>query len=62
MGAPRHLDVLGDLDQLERSYRQLKQGMYATGLVFNRTQLNVMDRIDRGERFPEPMTRSATSR
>jgi hypothetical protein len=42
------------LDQLERSYRQLKQGMYASGLVFNQHQLNVMDRVDAGEKVPEP--------
>jgi hypothetical protein len=41
------------LDQLERSYRSLKQSAYATGLVFDRRMLNTFDRIDQGGKVPE---------
>jgi hypothetical protein len=38
------------LDQLERSYRSLKQGVFAVDLGATRRALNVLDRVESGER------------
>jgi hypothetical protein len=39
------------LDQLERSYRSLKQGVFAVDMNAARRALNVLDRVDKGERL-----------
>jgi phospholipid N-methyltransferase len=50
--ARRGVSLSGEsLDQLERSYRSLKQGVFAVDLGATRRALNTIDRVDGGERL-----------